>query len=360
VYFDNLQVVHTKGALLEETHYYPFGLAMPGISDKAAKPGYFENNYKFNDGAELQHHEFADGSGLELYATDFRSYDPQIGRFHQKDPFALLNPDFSSYSFVQNNPLIYNDPIGLDTFPVTGHLPGGTTPTMINVPNPTGGTSFYLYDPNNPNADQDGLIPQGIVEGMEQPYTITAKSKKGNKKATSSNSAGNNPNPVNTGNTGNAAGSTVGSGNLAARLMNSNRITFSHTHPNRQHPDDMANADDNIRDAATGGMVHTSEYGHARGVMVALDPRLLTMLEQLSREYTFNIIELAGARHSGNSRHYAGIAVDITEINGIPVTASNPFYRQMMRRARELGASEVLGPGNPDHDTHLHFGMPRR
>jgi RHS repeat-associated protein len=101
VYFDNLQVQQVQGPLLEDQHYYPFGLTMAGISDMATMPQNIENLYRFQ-GQELQHKEFSDGSGLEMYNYKHRFDDPQTGRFGQIDPLADKYLYNSTYAFSEN------------------------------------------------------------------------------------------------------------------------------------------------------------------------------------------------------------------------------------------------------------------
>jgi RHS repeat-associated protein len=108
VFFDNLHVVHDRGPLVEETHYYPFGLVMQGLSSKAMQFGNPENTYKFN-GIE-QNNDF----DLNMYDAHYRNLDPQIGRFWQIDPKP--NENFSLYAAMANNPILYSDPLGDTTW----------------------------------------------------------------------------------------------------------------------------------------------------------------------------------------------------------------------------------------------------
>jgi RHS repeat-associated protein len=101
VFFDNFSVQYKQGPVLEENQYYPFGLTMAGISDKAMKTQYSQNKYRYN-GKELQSQEFSDGTGLEEYDYGARFQDPQIGRFTSVDPVSEVTG--ATYSYAKNNP----------------------------------------------------------------------------------------------------------------------------------------------------------------------------------------------------------------------------------------------------------------
>ncbi|MES2560875.1 MAG: RHS repeat-associated core domain-containing protein [Bacteroidota bacterium] len=105
-----LKVVSWQPSVVEEFHYYPFGLTFDvntGLTSQTS-------NILYNSQSKEQK-EFKDGSGiahgLEWYDFMARSYDPQIGRWMQPDP---LMQHASPYLAMGNNPVSFTDPTGLE------------------------------------------------------------------------------------------------------------------------------------------------------------------------------------------------------------------------------------------------------
>jgi RHS repeat-associated protein len=71
-----------------------------------------ENKYLYN-GKEQQDDKFGEVR-LDWYDYGKRFYEPALGRWHVNDPLADSTYSLSPYHYVDNNPLIYIDPYGLE------------------------------------------------------------------------------------------------------------------------------------------------------------------------------------------------------------------------------------------------------
>jgi len=118
--------------IVEENHYYPFGLKHKAYNNQSYvfvpaenAPGYYRaelvqegsrtpvNPYKYKyNGKELQ-----DELGLNFYDYGARNYDAAIGRWMNIDPLAENSRRWTPYNYAYNNPMYFIDPDGMQATP---------------------------------------------------------------------------------------------------------------------------------------------------------------------------------------------------------------------------------------------------
>jgi RHS repeat-associated protein len=102
--FWNTTTLKHEAGVEAKNDYYPFGMEMP-----LRQSGSNDYRYGYN-GMEVDNEVFGNGNS---YTTEFRQYDPRLGRWKSLDPLMAQFPWQSPYCAFDNNPVFYNDPLGL-------------------------------------------------------------------------------------------------------------------------------------------------------------------------------------------------------------------------------------------------------
>ncbi len=150
-------------------HYYPFGMAMPGLGSVSGNNAY---RYGYN-GKEKD----ADMKGNDAtYDYGFRIYDARIAKFLSVDPLTKKYPELSTYQFASNTPIMAIDLDGLELLDYRANyvmkvgketLGNGDTKTVLNLVYENTGTvhSIFQVRGSNRSNDQQVFQPSSWSEG---------------------------------------------------------------------------------------------------------------------------------------------------------------------------------------------------
>lgn len=119
---DNNGWITVNNEILQESHYYPFGLEFRG--QYLQQSGY-DYRYKFNDIERLKDLDV----GIDM--AFYRGMDPTTGRWMQVDPKAEIDFGGSPYRHAFNNPISFTDTDG--DLPL--HIGAGIVGAVVNTYN---------------------------------------------------------------------------------------------------------------------------------------------------------------------------------------------------------------------------------
>lgn len=141
--------------------YSPFGASLQNRS-------FSSGAYRYGFNGQEKDDEVA-GTG-NIMTAEYWEYDIRLGRRWDIDP--IVKPSESSYSTFLNSPIIYSDPLGLDTFNFNHNSWSAPAPKSgldgVNLPAPGGvsnsinivpaeGEHVFLYNQSHTSYDANGV-----------------------------------------------------------------------------------------------------------------------------------------------------------------------------------------------------------
>ncbi|WP_155518372.1 RHS repeat-associated core domain-containing protein, partial [Ralstonia solanacearum] len=138
----------------------PFGATLP--DENPTSLGSFTYNLRFPG-------QVYDAETGKHYNVN-RDYDQASGRYVQSDPMGLSGGQWSTYSYVNGNPISNVDPLGLAscTYSISGGrlvcVPDNPSNSPVDIPVASGNNGGGMQCKNNPactDISNRGPIPQG-------------------------------------------------------------------------------------------------------------------------------------------------------------------------------------------------------
>jgi len=163
VWFDNITVEHYTSEVLDENHYYPFGLTL-SIAE-SAQGSVAKNPHKYNS------KELEKAFALETYDYGARLYSSQTGRWFGIDEEAESYIEQSPYNYVGNNPIRRADIDGRDWL---DKVKGFTAAVIDNATGIDLRGSFSYTDAKDYNTGQDAGDVASLLGGIAEGYAGTS------------------------------------------------------------------------------------------------------------------------------------------------------------------------------------------
>ncbi|HEY9008473.1 MAG TPA: DUF6443 domain-containing protein [Ohtaekwangia sp.] len=172
VYFDDLSITHVKSPVIQAEDYYPFGLTC----NQYQRENSVTNQYQYNE------KEFQDELNLVWLDYDARMYMPEIGKWMSLDPLAVIQEEYSPYTYVYNNPIGFSDPSGMigesqssNSFTVVASTFVDSEGMIIDHRDDGDPYIYLVMDPNWKRGDSKRDLPVLGIEEQGKKYEIFGK-----------------------------------------------------------------------------------------------------------------------------------------------------------------------------------------